>query len=215
MINNYFTLDKNIKMIVWCLFLFLSHLGCDKSNDIGIDKTKYILFVGNSLTYTNDLPGLVKSYAKDKNKNIEADMLALPNYALVDHLADGELQQMIKSKKYQYVVVQQGPSSQAEGRTLLLEAAAVIKELCVENDAQMVIFMVWPAYDNYNNFDGVIKNYSDAAKINEAILCPVGKKWKEYIDATGDLSYYGPDLFHPSLKGSEEAAKIIFESIYE
>lgn len=213
--NKSITLSISIPMYFLYFFLCLTNLSCHKSADIIEDKKSTILFVGNSLTYTNNLPDLVKVFAKDKNKNIEVDMLALPNYALVDHLADGELQQKIKSKKYQYIVVQQGPSSQAEGRALLLEAAAVINELCIENDAQLAIFMVWPAYDNYYNFDGVIKNYTEAANINKAILCPVGKKWKEYIDATGDLSYYGPDLFHPSLKGSEEAAKIIYECIFE
>lgn len=215
MINKSTTSLNSILMFFLYLFLCLINLSCHKSEDVIEDKKSNILFVGNSLTYTNDLPGLVKAIAKDKNKNIEADMLAFPNYALVDHLADGELQQMIKSKNYQYIVVQQGPSSQAEGRELLLEAAAVINDLCRENDAQLAIFMVWPAYENYYNFDGVIKNYTEAATVNKAILCPAGKKWKEYIDATGDLSYYGPDLFHPSLKGSEEAAKVIYECLFE
>ena len=46
-------------------------------------------------------------------------MLARANYALKDHWNEGELQSLIKSGNFDFVVVQQGPSSQAEGRAML------------------------------------------------------------------------------------------------
>jgi hypothetical protein len=178
------------------------------------EKDTTLLFVGNSLTYANDLPKLVASIAKIKGKKIKVEMLALPNYALLDHLVDGNLQEMIASGKYKYVIVQQGPSSQAEGREMLLEAGSKIKQMCNVSGASLAFFMVWPGYENYNNFNGVIRNYTEAATLNNSILCPVGTVWKEYIDRTKDLSYYGPDLFHPSLKGSQVAAQVIFDSLF-
>jgi lysophospholipase L1-like esterase len=73
--------------------------------------------------------------------------------------------------------------------------------------------MVRPAFSNFENFDGVIKNYTDAALMTNAILCPVGKVWKEYFLRTKDYSYYGTDMFHPSQKGSEVAAEIIYKTL--
>lgn len=188
---------------------------CPTSDPFAIKKDTTVLFVGNSLTYTNDLPKLVADIAKSNGRKIETEMLALPNYALVDHLADRHLQKMMASKKYHYVIVQQGPSSQAEGKAMLLEAAHIIKGMCDANGARLVFFMVWPAYDNYYNFDGVIKNYTEAAVLTNSILCPVGAVWKDYIDRTKDLSYYGSDLFHPSIKGSQLAAEVIFNSMFK
>ena len=78
-------------------------------------KSTNLLFVGNSLTYTNDLPDIVEKEAKRKGIKVKTTMLAYPNYALVDHLDDGEVQKQIRSGKYDYVIVQQGPSSQEEG----------------------------------------------------------------------------------------------------
>ncbi|HOY14105.1 MAG TPA: hypothetical protein PLY70_13240 [Saprospiraceae bacterium] len=75
--------------------------------------------------------------------------------------------------------------------------------------------MVWPSIQNWSTFDGVIKNYDQAAKANNAIICPVGKEWKLHIENTKDYSYYGPDGFHPSLEGGKFAARIIFESLFE
>jgi hypothetical protein len=208
---------SSIVMVAFAVSVMsLCCIACHASSDPStVKKDTVLLFVGNSLTYTNDLPKLVLEIAKSKGSKIKVEMLALPDYALIDHLADGSLQKMIASKKYKYVIVQQGPSSQAEGKAMLLEAAAKIKSICDASGAQLAFFMVWPAYDNFYNFDGVIKNYSEAATLTNSILCPVGAVWKEYIDRTKDLSYYGPDLFHPSVKGSQVAAEVIYDSLFK
>ena len=174
-----------------------------------------ILFIGNSLTYTNDLPALLTNYAKSMDVQIRTSTIAFPNYALLDHLAESNIISALSKTKFKYIIVQQGPSSQAEGRAWLIEGATKLKDLADKNGATLCIFMVWPAYANYYNFDGVIKNHTDAALLTNSILCPVGTAWKEYIDKTNDLSYYGPDLFHPSLKGSQVAAEIIFKSLFK
>ena len=179
------------------------------------DKRIHVLFVGNSLTYVNNLPLLVEQAAHVQGNTIETEMLAYPNYALEDHWNDGTLQERIASGKFQYVVVQQGPSSQADGRTMLLEYGKRIKSLCDQHDTQLVFFMVWPARANLSTFDGVIRNYTEAANTTGAILCPVGKIWKEHFDETNDYSYYGPDDFHPSLAGSNVAAASILHAVQE
>lgn len=169
-----------------------------------------ILFVGNSLTYYNDLPKLVYDLGIAKGNSISTKMIAKPNYAIIDHLDnDNETKNEIKSQKYNYVVVQQGPSSQSVSRSLLFEGGRRFSELCNENNTKLAFFMVWPSRSNYHTFDGVIKNYTDVAQMYNAILCPVGKRWKAHFDSTGDFSYYGSDQFHPSLIGSKEAARII------
>jgi len=172
-----------------------------------------ILFVGNSLTYANNLPELVKKVGARNDIRIQTDMLAFSNYALEDHWNDGKLQSLIADGKYNYVVVQQGPSSQADGRAMLLDYGERIKTLCDKQDAKLAFYMVWPARANYHTFDGVIANYSVAASQTNSILCPVGQLWKAYFDSTQDFSYYGSDGFHPSLAGSQNAAEIIFESL--
>ena len=178
-----------------------------------LDKSIRILFVGNSLTYTNNLPALVEEVARAQGIKITTEMLAYPNYALEDHWNEGEMEKRIASKKFQYVVVQQGPSSQADGRAMLLDYGRRVKTLCDKNNVKLAFFMVWPAKANSGSFAGVINNYTEAARITGALLCPVGKIWKEHFEATNNYSYYGPDDFHPSAEGSSAAARIIFESL--
>ena len=176
-------------------------------------KELRILFVGNSLTYSNNLPNLVRESGIEKGIKITTEILAKPNYALVDHWNDGLIQIKIQNGGFDYVIVQQGPSSQAEGRALLLSYGKKIAALCTTNKTQLAFFMVWPSLQYYHTFDGVIKNYREAALENGAILCPVGEAWKSHFDETGNFDYYGPDGFHPSLKGSQVAADIIVSSL--
>lgn len=206
----------NIKILFLFLTCFCSYECSEGQINTIEDSTTTInvLFIGNSLTYSNDLPNLVKTKAAQKGITIEIKMIAKPNYAIIDHWNDGEIQEEIATKKYDFVIIQQGPSSQPYGREVLIEYGEKYSELCKNNDAKLCYFMVWPSVTYYQTFEGVIKNYSDAASINNAILCPVGEVWKEHFDATNNFDYYGPDGFHPSLKGSEIAADVIVRYLF-
>ena len=179
------------------------------------NKNFNILFIGNSLTSTNNLPLLVKKYAKLKGKEINTKIIAFPNYAIEDHWNDGQVQKLISSKKYDFVILQQGPSSQIDGRKMLIESGKKYNSLCKLNEVKLCYFMVWPSLNYYHMFDDVIKNYKDAASVNNSILLPVGRTWKDYIDSTKNNEYYSSDGFHPSIKGSQIAAKIIVEHLFQ
>ncbi len=214
-------------LIILCL-CFLSGQ-CQDKNEVAPTKqgsnnlpdknvvvpTTEILFVGNSLTYTNDLPKLVAQLASSNGTQVKTQTIAYANYALEDHWNDGELQQLITKGSFDFVVVQQGPSSQADGREMLFDYGGRISALCEARGAKLAFFMVWPAKVNYHTFEGVIKNYTDAAERSGSLLCPVGKVWKGHFDSTNDFSYYGPDQFHPSLEGSKVAAQIIYEILFK
>ncbi|CAM1374573.1 SGNH/GDSL hydrolase family protein [Tenacibaculum xiamenense] len=193
------------------ILLFISTYSFAQS--IEEKKEVSVLFIGNSLTYYNNLPKLVKRAANQKKVKMYVEMIAYPNYAIIDHWNGGKVQKLISNKKFDYVIIQQGPSSRANGRKMLIDTGKKFKDLCTQNNAQLCYFMVWPSRHFYQSFDKVIENYSEAAKINNAILLPVGKEWKEYFDNSNKFNYYGKDGFHPSLKGSKVAANIIVENL--
>ncbi len=214
-------------LVIWSILIGSLTLGiaagaCKKSSPkqttpvvvTGSDSAKRILFVGNSLTYTNNLPEVVVRVGRTRGVEIVAEMLAFPNYALEDHWNDGQLQNLIATKKYHFVVVQQGPSSQMDGGLMLLDYGARIKNICAPPNTKLAFFMVWPAYANFHTFDGVIANYTAAAAATNSLLCPVGQRWKDYFLGSNDYSYYGTDMFHPSFAGTDNAALIIYETLF-
>ena len=224
------TTNHTLKFFFALLFLGLFSSACQKENgleptvvqdgNVNNDDTSApadynVLFVGNSLTYYNSLPLLVEVEAEQRGINVSTDELAFANFALIDHWEAGTLQNLIESSNYDFVVGQQGPSSQAYGRMILIEYGGLIKDLCDEHNTQLAFYMVWPSVSYYHTFPGVIQNYTDAATFNNAILCPVVSLWKDYQDATGDFSFYGPDNFHPTQAGSQFAAEIIVDTLFD
>jgi len=176
------------------------------------DSTIRILFVGNSLTCSNSLPKLVEHIGSAHGKTMDTKTLAYPNYALEDHWNDETMSHFICEVNFDFVVVQQGPSSQVEGRQMLLEYGQLIKGLCLSRGTQLAFFMVWPSITNKHTFDGVIDNYSYAGSQTESILCTVGTEFKKHVEK-GDYHFYSTDQFHPSLEGSQAAATIIYSAL--
>jgi len=174
-----------------------------------------ILFIGNSLTYTNNLPAMVQEIGKRDSVQIGYTTIALPNYSLEDHWNNGNIQTEITEGNYDFVVAQQGPSAQPASQVLLIAYAKKMNELCKKNDTRLCLFTVWPSKQRSFDLDGVIASYKTAAEQTKSLIAPAGLSWKYAWQKDSDLPLYGPDEFHPSIAGSFLAALTIYASLKE
>jgi hypothetical protein len=172
-----------------------------------------VLFVGNSLTFSNNLPEIVKKVAACDSVQLYYETIALPNYALVDHLAEGKVQERLASRHFDFVIVQQGPSSQSEGKQMLVDAGLTLSGVCRKTKTRLVFYMVWPFKSRMQDFPGVYKNYKLAADTTHSIFSPAGEAWVEAWKRSPALALYSFDNFHPSYDGSLLAAMVIYGSI--
>ena len=179
-----------------------------------VDTLK-ILYIGNSLTYTNDLPGLVEEIARLDGKKIISHSLSLPDYSLEDHWNDGKAETEIEKGSYDIVILQQGPSALPESQVLLLDYASRFAKVCKERNAKAALYMVWPFKSRLFDLDNVIRSYSNAAIKTGSLLCPAGLAWKYAWEADPAISLYGPDNFHPGMDGSVLAAMTVYAAITE
>jgi hypothetical protein len=70
--------------------------------------TERVLFVGNSLTYRNDLPAHFAQLATlALGRPVQAEMLAQGGYRLEQHLADGGVQRELAGGRYTALVLQE------------------------------------------------------------------------------------------------------------
>lgn len=174
-----------------------------------------VLYVGNSLTYTNDLPQLVQEIGTVERVKINYKSLLFPNYSLEDHWKEGKVQQEIESGNYDFIVAQQGPSALPESQVLLLEYTQKLADLCRKNKAKLALYMVWPSLTRSFDFDNVILSYAQAARKTESLLCPAGVAWQYAWQADPKIALYGNDGFHPSIKGSAVAAMVVYASLFQ
>jgi hypothetical protein len=160
------------------------------------------------------MPEILEYIGNENGVTIRTKSLCFPNYAIVDHLDKGLLQKLLAKEKFDYIIIQQGPSSQAEGKRMLIEDGAKIKRLCNQYKIKLAYYMVWPSKRYYHTFDKVIENHELAAKRNDALLLPVGKNWKAYNSNNKLENLYGSDNFHPSKAGSFLASLTIFHQLH-
>ncbi|HEV8355947.1 MAG TPA: hypothetical protein VGQ17_04175 [Gemmatimonadales bacterium] len=173
-----------------------------------------ILFIGNSLTYFNDLPALVKALADSAGAApVYAGAVAYPDYSLEDHWNEGTAAREIARGVWDYVVMQQGPSALEESRVLLLDYAGRFAGRIRVAGARPAMYMVWPSLSRSGDFDRVSESYRLAAESIQGLLLPAGDGWRAAWRRDASLPLYGPDGLHPSSYGTYLAALVIVQGI--
>jgi hypothetical protein len=192
--------------------LLLGLLSCG-STAPGLDDGGHsVLFIGNSLTYVNDVPAMVAGLARNAGiDRFRVASVALPDYSLEDHWNNGEALDSIARQTWDVVVMQQGPSSLPASQANLTEWAGRFAERIRAVGARPALYMVWPPAEG--NWDGVIAAYTNAAVANDAMLLPAGQAWVAVMRDHPDIALYGPDQFHAGVAGSYLAALVIFGGI--
>ena len=176
----------------------------------------HVLFVGNSLTYVNNLPGILESLADSSHEPVlETRMVAKPDYSLEDHWNDGEARTAIAKAGWNVVVLQQGPSSLESSRTLLLQFAKAFADPIVKAGARPALYQVWPTADRPMDFARANESYRLAAASVSGLLFPVGEAWLATMRRDPTLPLYAFDGLHPSGEGSYLAALVMYATLYD
>lgn len=174
-----------------------------------------ILFIGNSLTFQNDLPGLVRAVSgtAGKGPELEVRAVAFPDFSLEDHWNRGDALAAIDEGGWAVVVLQQGPSTLPRNRAHLVEWAGRFAERIRAVGARPALYGIWPPRSQPDGFDLVRDSYAEAAEAADGILMPVGEAWRIALARDPALPLYAEDGFHPTELGSVVAAYVIWQRL--
>lgn len=174
-----------------------------------------VLFIGNSLTYFNGLPAMLEALARAGGQPaLSWRGVLVPGASLEDQWRAGEARRAIGRGKWDFVVLQQGPSASPEGRTMLLGYADRFAREIRAAGARPAIYMVWPSSNRTSDFDDVSQSYRLAARQVDGLLFPVGEAWRLAGKRDAKLALYSPDGLHPTPAGSYLAALVMYERLY-
>ena len=168
-----------------------------------------ILFVGNSLTYANDLPGLVEGLSTAIGRTLKTASVAYPDFGLPEHWQNGDALRAIDGGGWRVVVLQQGPSSLEESRVVLREYTARFDQRIRAAGARTALYSVWPDSAHLASFPAVAESYALAAADVGGACFPVTVAWLKAWETDPSLPLYSDDGFHPSPQGSYLAALVI------
>lgn len=178
-------------------------------------KSLRVLFIGNSLTSANDLPLMVQALAKAAGKTLYVESVTLGGANLEDHWNDGQAATAIASKKWNVVVLQQGPSSLPDSRVHLRLWTKKFDELIRSAGGRTALYMVWPELERAAFFDDVRDSYSLAASDVNGLFFPAGEAFRAAWRRDPRAPLYASDDFHPSVAGTYTAALSIYGVLYK
>lgn len=175
-----------------------------------------ILFLGNSLTYTNDLP---KMFVDSSPVKVYTDSVTVPGGTLQILYEQTDALQKLRSRKWDYVVLQEQGSlgiAAVNGQRAVNDPKAFFswsriwdREIRAAG-AKTVFFHSWVRKVNPEDRPHVDYAFLQIARELKAVNVPVGLAWAR-LPQDG---LYVPDGLHPTLAGSYLAACVFTQSLF-
>lgn len=139
--------------------------------------------------------------------------VASPDVSLEDHWREGTAGRHVDRGGWQFVVLQQGPSSLPENRALLRDYARRFATKITAVGARPALYSVWPSRGRLGDFDAAIESYRLAAADIGGLFLPVADAWRAAWRRDSTIALYAPDGLHPSAEGSYLAALVMYAAI--
>jgi hypothetical protein len=173
-----------------------------------------ILFVGNSLTYTNDLPGMVRQVAEAAGGGLRVEMAAGPDLAVIDHTnGASDALRRISGSRWDAVVLQQGPTPAGVCRDTLVIAAMRLAAAIRRAGGRPALFLPWTPQSYGGPMDEIAASATAAARAVGGSVIPVGVAWRKALQSDPTLPLYGPDGYHPAPAGTLLSALTTYDRI--
>lgn len=192
----------------------------------GKDICRHILFIGNSYTYVNDLPGMFARLSRSGGHPVQVDMSAQGGWTLSDHLKSAASLEKIRSRRWDFVVLQeqsQIPASPgARASTMYPAARALLGEITAGN-SKPVLYLTWAHKNGWpeNNLPGfntmqeqITNGYLELAGGQGIPVAPVGVAWSEAVRRYPDLALWQDDGSHPTEAGTYLAACVFYAVLF-
>jgi hypothetical protein len=178
----------------------------------GAGSATSILFIGNSLTQSNDLAGRVAALSRRTPHAIATAAVTGSGYSLGDHLQDGRALGAIRGGQFAYVALQQGPSTLPESRADLIASSRRFAEEIRKAGGRPALLMAWPVPGQ--TFAAVSASYRAAAQAVDGRIFPAGDAMGLVTRRDPSLRLFVADGFHPSLLGTDLAAATVHCTLF-
>lgn len=189
-----------------------------------------VLFIGNSLTFSNNMPKMVERIAVANGKKVFVDTIVKRGMNLEYHATQKRTYKKIKSRKWSYIVVQ-GRSTEfaksdksVDSLTLPYLQQIVDSIRHYSTCTRIVLYETWGykygkpeivGAKDYLTMQSQIKRQTKrVAEILGIGVCPVGEAWSSIYQSDTTIAIYKKDHYHPTPTGSYIAACTFYVALF-
>jgi len=194
-----------------------------------------ILFLGNSMTYFNDLPTVFLNLSQSGGFAAEVYELTEGSYRL-EYFADEtdevgvQACDTLKNYDWDYVVLQEQSGISTMGaEEHMYPAARTLDSMIREANGESVFLMTWAYKEGFSlpllgfEFNNtreemqtqMAQNYMNIANELEALLAPAGIAFMRCSFDYPEIELWDEDGNHPSMAGTYLAACVLYQVLYD
>ena len=160
------------------------------------------LFVGNSFTARNDLPGLVAQLAAARGRRLEHRLISAGGASLRTHWNAGVALEAIQGGQYDHVVLQEQSTLPIKNARRMHENVRLFDEAIKAAGAQTTLYMTWARRNAPQSQQGITDAYVGIGRELAATVVPVGLAWQRFLGKHDAPVLHDRDQSHPTLAGS-------------
>ncbi len=193
---------------------------------VGAEEPLRVLFVGNSYTYANDLPGVLRKIVEaGKVRQIRTQQLTPGGASFETHWKDRQVIRLLGEKTWDVVILQgQSQRPSFPKRQRLRQVDSYAKQLAAKirvAKAEPLLFMTWGYRkgdrhnfkpDTYRKMQERLRiGYTEIARACGGKVAPVGMAWQKALAKKKGLDLWVGDGSHPNVKGTYLAACVFYK----
>ena len=212
------------------LLILLSAAACTPadncSNVQNGEPTLHMLFIGNSFTFYNDLPGMFTQLACSGGHKVQTGMAAEGGWTLAEHASSPQTNDKLIQQKWDLVILQEQsliPAIEPSRTLSMVPALRTLVGKVQAAGAQPVLFMTWGYRDgkpeqglqNYSEMQAQL--YYGYMSIAEELHIPVvqvGSAWARVRSLPNPMDLWQSDGSHPNEQGTYLAACAFYAAVF-
>ena len=173
-----------------------------------------ILFIGNSFTTRNDLPGMLDELARHAGITIEHQVISAGGASLRRHFNAGASDD-IRGGKWDYVILQEQSTLPIKNSARFHENVREYVQAIEDCGAELVLYMTWARKKEPENQKMLADAYYEIGTELGAVVVPAGRAWELMMASHDEPPLHAEDGSHPTVAGTFLAAYTFFATLFD
>lgn len=184
------------------LLLFAALLLAACTNAASAPEPIRVLFVGNSLVYTGNLPAVLDALGAANGRPMHSEMLVKGGATLSERVEDGAVAEVLENSRYDYVVLQERggdlvclPVNSCDSGRDSMRAAQSLAAMAREHGATPLFLGTYQRHPSAS--ERLLEGEAQAAAAASVPLIPVSALYQQGVASQPDLRWHDADGMHP------------------
>jgi len=175
-----------------------------------------ILFIGNSYTKRNNLPGLIVDLAAtaEHSRQLDVETIFAGGASLRRHWNAGVAQKTLAARRFDAVVLQEQSTLPVKNRVRYHDNVRLFAAEIARQGVAIALYLTWSRRETPQAQALITGAVEEIAAEIGAIVVPVGPAWHAAMRDNPSLTLYTDDGSHPTAAGSYLAACVFLVALF-